>query len=80
MNEQKRRLPVKPILITIAATLFLSVGSFYGCSRTFMSPGKEHLNAIYIWSFAIFAVMCAVSVIWLLVVLAMNLYRRPRNK
>ncbi len=77
MNE-KPRLRVIPILITVAATLILSVGSFYGCSRTFMIGSKAKANAFFFWSFVVCAVACVVSLIWLLVTIAINFLRRRR--
>ena len=77
MNE-KPRLRVIPILITVAATLILSVGSFYGCSRTFMIGSKAKLNTFFFWSFVVCAVACVVSLIWLLVTIVINFLRRRR--
>jgi heme/copper-type cytochrome/quinol oxidase subunit 2 len=67
---------VFPILITLAATLILSVGSFYGCSRTFMIGSEAKLNAFFFWSFVVCAVGCVVSLVWLLVTIVLNFFRR----
>jgi len=75
MTERKR-LQVIPILITLAATALLSVGSFYGCSRTFMVGGQAKLNNFFFCSFFVCAVACAVSLIWLLVTIVLNFFRR----
>jgi len=72
---EKRRLRVIPILITLAATLVLSVGSFYGCSRTFMINSEAKLNAFFFWSFVVCAVGCVVSLVWLLVTIVLNYFR-----
>ena len=44
---EKRRLRMVPILIAVAATLILALGSFYGCSRTFMINSDAKLNAFF---------------------------------
>jgi hypothetical protein len=76
---EKRRLRVIPILITLAATSFLTVGSFYGCSRTFMVGGQAKLNNFFFCSFLVCAVACVVSLIWLLVTIVINLLRRGKE-
>jgi cation transporter-like permease len=74
---EKRRLRVVPILITLAATLILAVGSFYGCSRTYMvGGGQAKLNSFFFCSFLVCAVACVVSLIWLLVTIVINFFRR----
>jgi hypothetical protein len=77
---EPKRLRIIPILITLAATLGLSVGSFYGCARTFSVGGETRLNAFFFWSFMICAVGCVISLIWLLVTLARNFLRRRAAK
>jgi hypothetical protein len=79
MSEQKR-LRVVPILITLAATLILSVGSFYGCARTFSVGGETRLNAFFFCSFIVCAVSCVISMIWLLVTLVRNFLKRRAAK
>jgi hypothetical protein len=73
---QKPRLRVIPIIITLAATLILSVGSFYGCSRTFMAAGQAKLSTFFFWSFFVCAGACVVSLIWLLVTVVINFFRQ----
>ena len=75
MTESKR-LRVAPILITMAATLILSVGSFYGCGRTFSMGGSSALNTFFFWSFAVCAVSFLISVIWLILTVVRNFLRR----
>jgi uncharacterized membrane protein len=72
---EKPRLRVIPILITLAAALILSVGSFYGCSRTFMVSNATKLNVFFFWSFVACAASCVVSLIWLLVTIVLNFIR-----
>lgn len=72
---EKRRLRVVPILITVAATLILALGSFYGCSRTFMINSDAKLNAFFFWSFVVCAVGCVISLVWLLVTIVLNFFR-----
>ena len=74
---QKPRLRVLPIIITLAALLILSVGSFYGCSRTFMAARHEKLSVFFFWSFLACAAGCVVSLIWLLVTIVLNFFRGP---
>jgi hypothetical protein len=76
---EKRRLRVVPILVTVAATLILSVGSFYGCSRTFTVGSEAKLNAFFFWSFVVCAVACVVSLIWLLLAVVLNFFRGRRR-
>jgi hypothetical protein len=73
---ERNRLRIIPILITIAATLILSVGSFYACGRTFNMSGGSRLNAFFLYSFFVCAVAFLVSLVWLLVVVVINLFRR----
>jgi len=72
---QKPRLRVLPIIITLAALLILSVGSFYGCSRTLMAAGQQKLSNFFFWSFIVCAGGCVVSLIWLLVTIVLNFFR-----
>jgi hypothetical protein len=76
---QKPRLRVLPIIITLAAMLILSVGSFYGCSRTFMGAGQEKLSGFFFWSFIVCAGGCVVSLIWLLVTIVLNFFRARKE-
>ena len=78
MTERKR-LRIVPILITLAATLSLSVGSFYGCGRTFMMAGASTLNSFFFWSFFVFAVAFVASLVWLVVSIVLNFLRRMRE-
>ena len=75
MTERKR-LKIIPILITMAATLILSVGSFYACGRTFNMSGGSRLNTFFFYSFVACAVAFLVSLIWLLVTIVVNFFRR----
>ena len=75
MTERKR-LPIVPILITIILTLVLSAGSFYGCARTYSMGGTSSPNEFFAWSFVVFAVAFLVSLIWLLVTIVVNFFRR----
>lgn len=72
---QKPQLRVIPIVITLAVTLVLSVGSFYGCSRTFMAAGRAKLSTFFFCSFFVCAGTCVVSLIWLLVTVVVNFFR-----
>jgi hypothetical protein len=74
-----KRLRLAPILITLAASLILSIGSFYGCSRTFMNGRANHLNLLFFYSFLVCALACAGSMIWLLVTIVLNFVRRSRE-
>ena len=42
MTEAKRK-KLLPILITMALSVVLGVGSFFGCASTFMRSGKDNL-------------------------------------
>ena len=75
MTERKR-LPIVPILITIVLTLVLSAGSFYGCARTYGTGGTSSPNGFFAWSFVVFAVAFLVSLIWLIVTIVINFFRR----
>jgi heme/copper-type cytochrome/quinol oxidase subunit 2 len=75
MSERKRLLP---IAITVAATLVLTVGSFFGCAHNFMSP-KSTLATICFWSFFVFGIASVVSFIWLLVAIVMNIAREKKE-
>ncbi len=75
MTERKR-LPIVPILITIVATLVLSAGSFYGCARTYGTGGTSSPNGFFAWSFVVFAVAFLVSLVWLIVTIMINFFRR----
>ena len=74
-----KRLRLAPILITLAASLILSIGSFYGCSRTFMNDRANHLNLLFFYSFLVCALACLGSIIWLLVTIVLNFVRRSRE-
>jgi hypothetical protein len=76
MTERKR-LRIVPILITMAATLILSVGSFYGCGRTFNMSGGSPLNTFFFDSFV--AVAFLASLIWLVVTIVINFFRRMKE-
>jgi len=73
---ERKRLPILPILITIVATLVLSAGSFYGCARTYGTGGTSSPNGFFAWSFVVFAVAFLVSLIWLIVTIVINFFRR----
>jgi len=73
---ERKRLPIVPILITIVATLVLSAGSFYGCARTYGTGGTSSPNGFFAWSFVVFAVAFLVSLVWLIVTIMINFFRR----
>jgi hypothetical protein len=73
---ERKRLAIVPILITVVATLILSVGSFYGCARTFNMSGGSTLNTFFFYSFVVCAVAFLVSLIWLVVTIGVNFFRR----
>jgi hypothetical protein len=75
MTERKR-LRIVPILITMAATLILSVGSFYGCGRTFNMSGGSALNTFFFYSFVVCAMAFLASLAWLVVTIVINFLRR----
>ncbi len=75
MTESKR-LRIVPILITMAATLILSVGSFYGCGRTFNMSGGSALNTFFFYSFVVCAMAFLASLAWLVVTIVINFLRR----
>ncbi len=78
MTERKR-LRIIPILITMAVALLLAIGSFYGCSRTFMHGSQDRLSMIFFWSFFFCAGCFLGSIIWLLVTLALNYFGRLKD-
>jgi hypothetical protein len=71
----RKRLRIVPILITTAATLILSVRSFYGCGRTFNMSGGSALNTFFFYSFVVCAVAFLTSLIWLVVTIVINFFR-----
>jgi len=75
MTERKR-LRIVPILITMAATLILSVTSFYGCGRTFNMSGGSGLNTFFFYSFLVCAMAFLASLAWLVVTIVINFLRR----
>jgi hypothetical protein len=75
MSERKRLLP---IVITVAATFVLTIGSFFGCANNFLSP-KSTFATICFFSFFVFGAGCVVSFIWLLVAIVMNIVREKKE-
>jgi hypothetical protein len=62
-----------PILMASVATFLLTLGSFYGCSRTFDMEKSSRLNTFFFWSFIVCAAGFAGTVIWALVAYMLEL-------
>jgi len=76
---ERKRLRLIPIVITMVVALILAIGSFYGCSRTFMHGSQDRLSMIFFWSFLFCAGCFLGSIVWLLVTLVLNYIRRPKD-
>ena len=74
-----KRLRLLPIVITMVVALILAIGSFYGCSQTFMNAHQNKLNGTFFWSFLVCAGCFLGSIIWLLVTLVLNYIRRAKD-
>lgn len=79
MSERNRPSFV-PVLITLAASFVLSVGSFYGCDRTLTPGGVSQLNKFFFWSFAVCAACFAGALGWLAVSVVLNEAIREKSE
>jgi hypothetical protein len=68
-----------PILMASVTTFLLTIGSFYGCSRTFDMEKSSRLNFFFFWSFIVCAAGFAVTVIWAIVAYMLELSFGPRE-
>jgi hypothetical protein len=71
---EKKRLRLLPIGLTMAASLLLTVGSFFGCAKNFMGP-QTVLSQFCFFGFFVFGVSFVVAAIWLLVAIVLNFFR-----
>lgn len=75
-----KRLQYRPILITLAAALVLSGGSFYGCAKAFrFNQSDSFWVNFFLISFFVCVAVFAGALVWLVVAFVVHLIRKSRE-